>query len=354
MKEPMRRRGRGQAQSRGPIVLLCLQVFVLSGCAAAPIATLGRLTAPPCPPEAPLFDWFGPSEPRQRERHTDWCESVGRAIAIAPSGAVPPVDLSRDGLIVVSWNMRAGAANIEDLMAYLHPASAPAPRPPVIILAQEAMRGGEAVPISYPKSVKPPRRSGGQRSRLADASAIAQELGLSVAYAPSMRNGRKADEREDRGSAIFSTLPLTNPVAIELPWVRQRRVVVAATIEVFLDNQPLRMRVMSVHLDNRPGRKQQSAALAALLPALEPAMPIVIGGDLNTWFGGGEETVRQIDAVVPRVRECGDEATFRFRRHLDYVFTTFSRDVRRGCEIVGEKFGSDHRPTILRLFGPAP
>ena len=44
-----------------------------------------------------------------------------------------------------------------------------------------------------------------------------------------MRNGSSAgDPAEDRGSAILSTLPLSEPIAVELPGERQRRVVIIA------------------------------------------------------------------------------------------------------------------------------
>ena len=46
-----------------------------------------------------------------------------------------------------------------------------------------------------------------------------------------MRNGSSAgDPAEDRGSAILSTLPLSEPIAIELPGERQRRVVIIAQV----------------------------------------------------------------------------------------------------------------------------
>jgi len=58
-----------------------------------------------------------------------------------------------------------------------------------------------------------------------------------------------------------------------------------------------------------------------------------------------ETTVGYLNAVVPRVEECGDRPTFRFGLHLDHMLTTLAPDVRRGCDILDDSFGSDHRPT---------
>ncbi len=66
-------------------------------------------------------------------------------------------------------------------------------------------------------------------SRYEQIEPIATALGLSLFYVPSMRNGG-ANSREDRGNAILSNLPLTDLAAYELPFERQRRVALAATI----------------------------------------------------------------------------------------------------------------------------
>jgi endonuclease/exonuclease/phosphatase (EEP) superfamily protein YafD len=169
-----------------------------------------------------------------------------------------------------------------------------------------------------------------------------------------MRNGRGggADDREDRGSAILSTLPLSDAVAIELPWVHQRRVAVMATVSSRLGDAPWRARMVSVHLDNRPSRSQQAASLAGFLRAYSTeSVPLVVGGDLNTWFGARESTVSHLDAVIPRVKDCGDRATFQYGLHLDHVLTTLAPNLRRGCDILEDSFGSDHRPTVLRVLG---
>src|SRR5438093_180351 len=74
-----------------------------------------------------------------------------------------------------------------------------------------------------------------------ELASIAGEFGSALVYVPSMRSGPAAT-REGRGSAILSTLPLSDPVGIELPWVAQRRVAVMATATALAGGAPRRLR----------------------------------------------------------------------------------------------------------------
>jgi hypothetical protein len=336
---------------------LVLGIALLStyACASGPVVALNRLERPSCESGGPV-EWVGPAEHDQRVRLSNWCASVGPAVISGP-GVVPDVDLSQNGLTVVSWNVHEGGGDVERLLDHIRDSSRTRPdaAPAVVMLVQEAMRGGGSVPSTFPAAVTPPGRIAPRRARLADVVDVARQMGLWVAYVPSMRNGRGsgADDNEDRGSAILSTLPLSEAVAIELPWVHQRRVAVMATVLSRLGSAPWHARMVSVHLDNRPNRSLQAASLAGFLRAYSAgSVPLVVGGDLNTWFGARETTVGYLDAVVPRVEECGDRPTFRFGLHLDHMLTTLAPDVRRGCDILDDSFGSDHRPTVLRVLGP--
>src|SRR5262249_6947212 len=144
----------------------------------------------------------------------------------------------------------------------------------IIAIVQEALRTGPQVPATIPENVHAPRRESSHRGAVTDIVEVAERLGMWLAYVPSMRNGR--DAPEDRGCAILSTRPLVDPVAIELPWVAQRRVAVAVTTTP----TPMRpaIRIVSVHLDNRPGRREQSDALAHWLHAsIDDDVPTIIG-----------------------------------------------------------------------------
>jgi endonuclease/exonuclease/phosphatase family metal-dependent hydrolase len=246
---------------------------------------------------------------------------VGQPIASAPraaqSAAAVPADLARTGLAVVTWNLHEGRGDVARLLASLQPAH-------VVMLLQEATR--QTLPRLDP-------------------------LNVFVSYVPSMPN-RSRDGADDRGCAIVSTLPIRETTPIELPWIYQRRIVVTSTVDAAIDGRSVAMRFVCVHLDNRPGRRRQAEWLAReLQPWASADSPLFVGGDLNTWFGAGEATVRAIDGVVPRVRECGDRPTFRFGRRLDHLFTTLPASQRRGCEVLVDRFGSDHHPVVLRLLG---
>lgn len=334
------------------VVVVAALALSLCGCVSGRTVALQPLARPPCATAAGSIAWFGPMEADDRRRLSDWCESVGGIVLERPTEGDASTDLSSRGLLVATWNVHEGAGDVERLITSLRQAGDPGTPPAIVVLVQEAVRAGDEVPLAYPSSVSPPRRIASSRPQR-DIVDTARRLGLWLAYVPSMRNGegRGAEPREDRGNAILSTLPLSDPIGIELPWVHQRRVAVMATVTGRLDGRPWRARLVSVHLDTRPRRDAQAASLATLLtPDASGAEPLIVGGDLNTWFGPRERTVRLIDRAVARVRECGDRPTFHLGRHMDDLFTTLPAAVRHGCSIADEFYGSDHRPTVLRLF----
>ena len=219
------------------------------------------------------------------------------------------------------------------------------------------MRGGPAVPAAVPSGMEPPGeiRSGPDALHVA---AVAARLALHAAYVPAMRNGRlfAPDAQQDRGNAILSTHPLSSVRAIELPFFRQRRVVVAATVAV----PPFApLDVMAVHLDAKGNRADQAKALAPHLGALAARGALVVGGDFNTWFRGRRETAfKVLDAVLPE-DECGRGPTHTWplrlhlffgwwRGRLDYLFSNLDASgIERRCETLDRQFDSDHTPVVM-------
>ena len=320
-----------------PAVGLAVAAGLLAAGCTSQAVHLRSFPSPPCGRAAGSVEWIGPASNDHADDIRAWCESVGPPVLRAPRVAPSDGFLgSRRGLVVVSWNVHEGAGDIMRVVNSLRPAD-------VVVLVQEAMRGGADVPVSTAPGVRAPRHQSAGRASIADIVDVADALGLWLAYVPSMQNGKGA--REDRGCAILSTLPLSDPVAIQLPWVAQRRVAVMATITRGVSAQ--RIRIVSTHLDNRPGRSKQSAALAAWLAEQRSASPLIVGGDLNTWFGAGEETVRQIDRVVPVVSGCEGRPTFRFRRRLDYLFSSAGKIT--DCQVVASTYGSDHHPIVMLI-----
>src|SRR6185503_2814273 len=124
-----------------------------------------------------------------------------------------------------------------------------------------------------------------------------RKLGWWLYYAPSMRNGDGIGEHaEDRGNAILSSLPLQGAEAVELPFAAQRRVALVATV-TDAQKQP-RLRVAVTHLDTRASllrgwifggpaaRNKQAKELVSALKKFEAdPLPLIVGGDLNTYLG---------------------------------------------------------------------
>ena len=322
-------------------VLILLAVSFFAGCSGRAHVPIEFLDDAPCE-LASGVTWAGPNKQEHRARLSDWCRSVGQIIV--RTTRVQPVDVAASGLIVVTWNQHEGYGDLELLLrSFLGKAA-------VVALVQEVARGGDSVPVDAPSTVRVPKRIGPRLQTNRDIVRIANDLNLSLAYLPSMPNG--SGTKEDRGCAILSTLPLSDVVGIELPWVSQRRVAVMGTVTATKNGIPWSLRVVSLHLDNRLRRWQQASALAEFLDRHASSdVPTVIGGDFNAWFGTRDRTVSKIDHIVPLVEECGDHATLRFPGlRLDHLFTTLPAETRTGCFVGRNSFGSDHHPIILRLF----
>lgn len=227
---------------------------------------LTTLETPPCA-AARSVSWVGPGaagEPADPAPLSAWCESVGPAVITEAPSAVPNVDVSQNGLIVATWNIHEGGGDLTRLVEYLRRRrDNPHTSPALVILLQEVARADDRVPSRLPASVRAPGRIRPDRAPSFDIITVARSLNMSLAYVPSMRNGGSLEpgRREDRGTAILSTFPLADIVGIELPWVSQRRVAVMASVMARKDGAPWNLRVISVHLDNRPSRSTQAAAL---------------------------------------------------------------------------------------------
>jgi endonuclease/exonuclease/phosphatase family metal-dependent hydrolase len=305
-----------------------------------------------------------PSDGGLEARLAGWRRNVGDPVAL---DLASPADAGRaasaSGLVVVSWNVWMGRGRLLELVHRLRAGELgePGDLPPVL-LVQEAIRRDDTIP----------RRSNGFAARelvtrmrpRQEIVEVARELGWNLRYVPSMRNGA---ERADRGNAILSPLPLGPAGAIELPFVLQRRVAVAATATIGGRS----LRLASVHLDPRGpvGYKWLGAAgralqTAHLLDGLEDPT-VVLGADLNLGRGRAERTWRLLAEAdftpgVPPVLP-----TWRHTYHslprlvIDYILVrnrgglVRSARVRRVDEDPSDRgpnvFGSDHHPLLARI-----
>lgn len=308
-----------------------------------------------------------PHRDDERLRLQEWRRNVGGPVALdlAPSQAdrEPP---SPQSLVALSWNVWIGRGRLTEVICRIRDgdfAKHGADRDtPLVILVQEAYRSDSTIPPV------PAGRAGrvlvAQLGPQEDVVETAQALGLSLRYAPSMRNGVLSS---DRGNAILSTLPLEDAHAVELPLVLQRRVVVSAVITL----GGHRLRLVSAHLDPRgpPGHQWLGAAgraqQARHLVASVPDETVVLGADLNLGRGRYEPAWRLLgDAgftfgVPPG--SPGWRHTFHSlpRLVLDYLLVRDRAGAIRHAHVhrLDEHprdrgpwvFGSDHHPLLARI-----
>ncbi len=309
-----------------------------------------------CSPDRGPIRWFVP-DAAVRTRLTAWCGSVGPPVVVTPSNRLQAAP-DPDTLLVVSWNVGGGRGDVAALLERLKASLDLSPsRVGLVLLLQEVVRGGRAVPPLPADLSNVPSALPAVDERQVES--LAQRLGMWAFYVPSMRNGREdvAPLRQDRGNAILSNLPLTDLTAIELPFGRQRRVAVAAT--VLHRGGRLPVRLVSFHLDTRGGRVAQAGALAGYL-ARDRArgLPVLAGGDVNSLFGTRDAAYRALAAALP-VADCGRARTnsWPWRLHtwlgwwrgrLDYIFATPGSGLSLACRTLGDYGGSDHLPVVLR------
>ena len=299
-----------------------------------------------------------------RLRLEGWRRNIGSHVALDLTSPSAPAELG--ALVVLSWNVWIGRGRLREVVARIRRGDYAElggdPGLPLVVLVQEAYRSDPSIP---------PLVDGGagrvlvaQLGEQEDIVAAAQELGMNLRYAPSMRNGGWAS---DRGNAILSTLPLEDAQAIELPLVLQRRVAVTSAVRL----GKTRLRLISAHLDPRgpPGHKWLGAAGRALqaqhLVSSVEDDTAVLGADLNLGRGRYEPTWRLLGEAgfTFGVPPCLPSWRHTFhalpRLVLDYLLV---RD--RGGTIEGARvhrldehpsdrgarvFGSDHHPLLARI-----
>ena len=319
--------------------------------------------------------WIGPEREADRRALAEWCAAVGPPMwrPIPDRQVSPPAGPVPDALTVVTWNVHVGGGDLPGFLADAlgydcdggsgPRAGAPAAGP-FVLLVQEAFRASESVPVA-PEGARVADRIAEDPPtgpRL-DIVGVAERCGLSLLYIPSMRNGRGSGDlgRADRGSAILANVPLTEPLAIELPLEAQRRVTVVATATLSGGGA---LRLASVHLDVAGNllrvvgtggtmRVRQGEGLNEALDLADPerAVPTVVAGDMNTWSANETVILRMLSAY-PDSPDPGDGQT-RGAWPADHIFFRAGNGpfeiVDGSYEILANDFGSDHRPRRVVL-----
>jgi endonuclease/exonuclease/phosphatase family metal-dependent hydrolase len=340
-----------------------------AACAGLPPAPdPSRVAALPCrqvvPPAAPLA-WWSAASRRDRDDLARWCETVG-PVLFEPARALdeaPP----RDSLVVVSWNIHVGSGDVDGLVRSLRAGEFTGGTPvhTFVLLLQEAYRRDDVIPVRLKSEYTVPSRIAARRGRGPDVSHLWRDDGLALLYAPSMRNGVTDLDREDRGNAIASTLALRQPVVLELPLERQRRVVAVAIVQGRTTHgEPWMVRLADVHLDTalalmRGGpsaaRQRQAEALVTALAATAPKtdhLTTIVAGDFNTLFGSREPAIAYLRRAFPDGPAPPDATTFSgplgFRATLDHVFVA-GRAAAVQVRRLPSRFGSDHYPLLTTI-----
>jgi endonuclease/exonuclease/phosphatase family metal-dependent hydrolase len=340
--------------------------------------------------------WARPDSEGEQSRLDDWCSATGKPVVRQPASAYPAGVLDREAtpaggpvpdrsdpfsntgidpvetLIVATWNIEVGSG---DLYAFLEEQigyscesarNENESRVPFVLLVQEAHRASNEIP-AIPEGVSLPSAIGRSSARASrsDIVEIADRCGLSLFYAPSMRNGAEVEGEipEDRGNAILASIPLSGHSAIELPLETQRRVAVAA-----LAHPPGRepIRVVSFHLDvaanmlrvittGNSTRLRQGLGLASALEELDRGhrqVATIMGGDVNSW-SEKESVIRHLTERFPESPKATAEGT-RGSYPTDHMFLRTVEGSKVSLDegsyrVVPDEYGSDHRGRVLTV-----
>lgn len=280
--------------------------------------------------------WLLPDDPGHRAKLDAVCRGVGPVAVTAPviSAATPRRTSPNDGrlhdLVLVSWNTYLGRGRLPELVSQLN---------------RGAFTGGRRVD-TFVLLLQEVYRS--------QILTFAADRNLHAVFAPTRR---REGEAQDRGAAILSTLPITDLLVVELPFEKQRRIAIGATVVDGVASETSRhLRVVNAHFDTSVGllRGGPSAArrrqARALIDALRqwPA-PLVIGGDFNTWWGDDEPAVKDLRRAFPEAVPLRARETWRgplgTGNKLDYVF---AKGMPQAVTVkrLADRFGSDHWPLL--------
>ncbi len=298
-----------------------------------------------------------------------WCGSVGHnLVRTHAQGSARRVDR----LWVMTWNAKTGEGDVVRGVDVARERIAAAGGNPnhLVVLLQEAYTRendppGEELLERGGEPTWPSRRIGDEAKRpeSSDVEHVADELGMSLIYTPSMLNGKPgAGPPEDRGNAVLSAIPIDSITILELPFEQQRRSVPVAYFSgTNYRGDPWTLRVASVHLDlhargsralglwRTSGRRRQAEGLVA---GLRGPTPVVVAGDFNTSLSASEAAVLVMKEAFPRPSRhptkptsvVGPGGILKFR--LDHMFFRVPDEWRVGYERMDEMLGSDHFPLL--------
>lgn len=373
-------------RSRGGVAGVVLLLAVLSACAMPWEMDRARPLSGYCPQEivarqgpvdTTALRWYRVNDDRDLRLGDAWCGTVGDPeVRLTPSGTFPPW-AGAGAVRVVTWNVNVGGGDLEAFLARemglsCGPGSSArlSASEPFVLLLQEVWRYDEEMPaVERDDHVPRTFGAGGGGSDAEDIIDIAERCGLALVYVPSARNGPDTGARphEDKGNAILSTLPLSAPIAFELPFEAGRKVAVGATTRA---PGGQRVRFVSAHLDvastfvrtvfsGNQTRARQARALIDGVDEAERDGPVtnvvVVGGDFNTWAGNESALLylRRAFPDSPRWEGLNTRGSFP-TDHMFFRRGSFSMFDVTDYGRIEERHGSDHHGRDLRLTFQPP
>jgi endonuclease/exonuclease/phosphatase family metal-dependent hydrolase len=304
--------------------------------------------------------WISPSAESDRARLTAWCAAVGPVRYQPQPGDGADQTAAVDRLAIVAWNTHVGGGDLDAVIEQVRSGEFTNGErfPHIVLLLQETYRSGDGVPVSAPLHARLADRIevAPHATHERDIRQVAERHRMALLYVPSMRNGAAADDPEDRGNAILSTIPVSQHEIIELPFEHQRRVVAAAVIAGSnTRGTPWRLRIATVHLDTAlaltrggPMAARQNQAVA-LIGAMDNAdTPTIVAGDFNSWIGEREPAIATLRGAFPDAPHSHAPTwigPFGLRAKLDYVLARGTPGFSR-LQRLPSRFGSDHFPLL--------
>ncbi|HEY8550677.1 MAG TPA: endonuclease/exonuclease/phosphatase family protein [Vicinamibacterales bacterium] len=309
-------------------------------------------------PRRPHVRWLRPADEGDRRAHDEQCAAIGPALVLDRTARVTPAirTFSQPTLAIAVWNQHAGRGQLRRLVADIRAGvDGTAPPRDFVVLVQEAYRERSRGSRAEAGVRATPAAARDHDDLREDVPDVAREFGLYLFYVPTTVEDPDGAPRGDRGNAILSTRPLTNREVVELPFERQRRVAIAATVHA----GPEAVRVVDVHFENRAGSRgwwlRSASARARQAAALVRALPdrgtLVLGGDLNTWSPG--EAI--LDVLRTRVTTWAVEdvrPTFHYGLRLDYLLGRLPDHAVVTQRRLDDRYGSDHYPLVGTIRWP--